>query len=173
MKTKEKRVQHTPGPWTIADAGPDSGNVIRFEINQCDFMVCEIFDSALEPDGNDRIEAQERDEANANLIASAPQLLSACICAMRAFSEDPAPSALSIVAVAAIKEEVTMNDYTEAEQRIWDEIFVSLISGGESSDNAAINADAAIAVRRKRFAPAPEQSKVRTLVDRSAKGALK
>ncbi len=65
-----KTVSHTPGPWRVEDAGPNSGNVIRFEIQSDAGDICDIEDPAI--DGNPNA------EANAQLIAAAPELLEAC-----------------------------------------------------------------------------------------------
>jgi hypothetical protein len=89
------KAQHTPGPWKIQDAGPNSGNIIRFEIvwtaNGTDFhSICEIEDSTV--DAKDKKAAARMDEANARLIAAAPALLAACEAALdmmkRAWSDD-------------------------------------------------------------------------------------
>lgn len=68
--------------WTIRDAGPNSGNIIRFEIMCGDSVVCEIEDSTidLQNDGATASEirrAAKKDEAKARLIKAAPNLLAA------------------------------------------------------------------------------------------------
>lgn len=72
----------TPEPWTIQDAGPNSGNCIRMEIvGENGFKICDIEDSAINVKSHSArkvIAAQKRDEANARLIAAAPDLLAAC-----------------------------------------------------------------------------------------------
>jgi hypothetical protein len=83
------KAQHTPGPWKIQDAGPNSGNIIRFEIvwtaNGTDFhSICEIEDSTV--DAKDKKAAARMDEANARLIAAAPALLAACEAATDLFA---------------------------------------------------------------------------------------
>ncbi len=69
----------TPGPWTVQDAGPFSGNVVRAEVVAGEFKVCEIEDSAVNEDQNignhARKRAVKRDEANARLIAASPKLV--------------------------------------------------------------------------------------------------
>lgn len=72
--------KHTPGPWKIQDAGPNSGNVIRFEIvwsaNGTDFYkICEIEDGTI--DATNKKAAARMDEANATLLAASPDLLDA------------------------------------------------------------------------------------------------
>ncbi|MCW8132642.1 MAG: hypothetical protein KIS92_19995 [Planctomycetota bacterium] len=76
--------RHTPRPWRFDDAGPLSGNIIRFEIlagsETEPFRVCEIEDSVPDIDaekGAERVRAAHRDLANARLIVAAPQLLEA------------------------------------------------------------------------------------------------
>lgn len=72
------KTEHTPGPWTVRDAGPNCGNVIRLEVMSGDFKVCDVEDSAIDfhlRTFRSTIQAQNRDAANARLIASAPDLL--------------------------------------------------------------------------------------------------
>ena len=74
--------KHTPGPWRFDDAGPLSGNIIRFDVlagpESDPFRVCEIDDSAADVPLSKRKAAAARDLANARLVAAAPALLEAC-----------------------------------------------------------------------------------------------
>lgn len=72
----QTQTTHTRGPVKIQDAGPFSGNIIRFEIVAGDdFKLCEIEDSAVQTEqdiGNHaRKRAIRRDEANARLLTAA------------------------------------------------------------------------------------------------------
>lgn len=64
--TTETKVQHTPGPWAIFDAGRDD-NLFVEGIGS----VCKI--ARKGPDGRNR----ELEMANARLIAAAPEMLEA------------------------------------------------------------------------------------------------
>lgn len=58
---------HTPGPWTIHGWGEDN-----YEVNADDETVCNV------PGFDDETVDSDRAEANARLIAAAPELLAAC-----------------------------------------------------------------------------------------------
>ncbi len=84
LKKLEGR-ETTPGPWRFDDAGPLSGNIVRFDVlagpENNPFRVCEIDDTAAEVDSektSERRRAANRDLANARLIAASPDLLVAC-----------------------------------------------------------------------------------------------
>ncbi len=89
MKTKET---HTPGPWNwgesddhkAADICPARGEIIA-RVNKAGFISADVM-------------AAFPHEANARLIAAAPEMMLAIQSAMRAFADDPEPSALSLVA---------------------------------------------------------------------------
>lgn len=68
-----EEAKHTSAPWRLHDYGPDSGNVIRFEVHSERGMICEIEDPDLVSDQISKSEAS----ANACLIVAAPDLLAA------------------------------------------------------------------------------------------------
>lgn len=69
--------KHTQGPWGVNDAGPESGNVIRFEIDAPNGVrICDIEDPAVNNDADAM--SSEQAEANARLISAAPELLQVC-----------------------------------------------------------------------------------------------
>lgn len=64
--------EHTPGPWTVASNGDDGARVNAFAtVAWCPTSA------AFGVDGSQVISADEA-EANARLIAAAPELLAAC-----------------------------------------------------------------------------------------------
>jgi hypothetical protein len=87
-KLKIMKPKHTPGPWSLSDAGPNSGNIIRMEVCGPDaHRVCEIEDSTIDAAKTMKRKAAQRDEANARLIQSAPDLLSALVMAQHIIHE--------------------------------------------------------------------------------------
>lgn len=62
-------MSHTPGPWTIHGWGEDN-----YEVNAADETVCNV------PGFCDETVDSDRAEANARLIAAAPELLAVCQC---------------------------------------------------------------------------------------------
>lgn len=65
--------KHTPGPWQISDnVNNHCGTGCWYQITRGDEYVCEIY--AIEEKNPDI----EKHEANARLIAAAPDLLAAC-----------------------------------------------------------------------------------------------
>tara|TARA_R110000787_G_scaffold209159_1_gene319202 strand:- start:125 stop:427 length:303 start_codon:yes stop_codon:yes gene_type:complete len=57
---------HTPGPWSIEDDTPGETTGLRFAINSKDYIIARTTDGWKEA------------EANARLIAAAPELLEQC-----------------------------------------------------------------------------------------------
>lgn len=66
-----QRIQHTPGPWTIS--GEEHANVIC----GAHFVVADVFPEAS--DMTTGAGTHEEAEANARLIAAAPELLAVCL----------------------------------------------------------------------------------------------
>ena len=62
----EKQVTFTPGPWSIEDDTPGETTGLRFAINSKDYIIARTTDGWKEA------------QANARLIASAPELLEMC-----------------------------------------------------------------------------------------------
>ena len=62
----EKQVTHTPGPWSIEDCTPGESTGLRFAINSKDNVIARTTDGWKEA------------QANARLIARAPELLQQC-----------------------------------------------------------------------------------------------
>ena len=62
----EKQVTHTPGPWAIEDCTPGESTGLRFAINSKNNVIARTTDGWKEA------------QANARLIASAPELLEMC-----------------------------------------------------------------------------------------------
>ena len=67
--------EHTPLPWRLADYGPMSGDVIRFEIYSGDAHICDI-----DPD----VEGAPEAEANATYIVRACNAYPKLVAAMKA-----------------------------------------------------------------------------------------
>lgn len=61
--TKEKAMKHTPGPWKVVNWRGETVVSPDKDLN-CQYTICQLYG----PDA----------EANANLIASAPELLETC-----------------------------------------------------------------------------------------------
>lgn len=68
---------HTPGPWTIDDAGPDSGNLIRGEVYGPRRQL--IAELPCPHANRDNHVGPKNWLGNARLIAAAPDMLLACI----------------------------------------------------------------------------------------------
>lgn len=64
------KTQHTPGPWNISQVVTQSTGLRVFHLDSDTGGPIGYFDSLDDPDGDD--------EANAVLIAAAPDLLDAC-----------------------------------------------------------------------------------------------
>jgi len=62
----EKQVTHTPGPWAIEDCTPGESTGLRFAINSENNVIARTTDGWKEA------------QANARLIAAAPELLEQC-----------------------------------------------------------------------------------------------
>ena len=62
----EKQVTHTQGPWAIEDCTPGESTGLRFAINSKDNVIARTTDGGKEA------------QANARLIAAAPELLEQC-----------------------------------------------------------------------------------------------
>ena len=62
----EKQVTFTPGPWSIEDDTPGETTGLRFAINSKDYIIARTTDGWKEA------------QANARLIASAPDMLEMC-----------------------------------------------------------------------------------------------
>ena len=62
----EKQETFTPGPWSIEDCTPGESTGLRFAINSKDNVIARTTDGWKEA------------QANARLIASAPELLEQC-----------------------------------------------------------------------------------------------
>lgn len=65
------KTQHTPSPWTISEH--EHANVI-FSDNG---VICDVFHANEDDDMTASVESREESDANARLIAAAPELLSA------------------------------------------------------------------------------------------------
>ena len=81
--------KHTPGPWAV---WPTADSMIDVAVGPAvgGVAVCQIV--TADGRGINTDEAMERGNANARLIASAPDLLDLCERALRALSEDDFPS---------------------------------------------------------------------------------
>ncbi len=64
--------KHTPGPWHVDTDSRDGARTVVLD-HQCD-AICDTLPGATE---GDRIAARNEAEANARLIAAAPELLGA------------------------------------------------------------------------------------------------
>lgn len=64
-------MKHTPGPWTLGRSGYNDNLQYRYVIQSPTRLVANAFGVADEP--------AEEAEANARLIAAAPELLAACL----------------------------------------------------------------------------------------------
>lgn len=78
-KTKSPKAgerTHTPGPWTKEGGGSLSVFAGRGEYDR---SICEVSTSGMpfHPDGSPTVYDQDESEANARLIAAAPELLTA------------------------------------------------------------------------------------------------
>ncbi len=62
----EKQETHTPGPWSIEDCTPGESTGLRFAINSENNVIARTTDGWKE------------EQANARLIAAAPELLEQC-----------------------------------------------------------------------------------------------
>lgn len=62
---------HTPGPWAICEH--DHANVIWADNG----VICDVFHANEDDEMTASVESREESEANARLIAAAPQLLAA------------------------------------------------------------------------------------------------
>lgn len=73
---------HTPGPWQLTDAGPNSGNIVRGEITGADGAhIADLIDA----DGQ---MTPKQWKANAKLIRAAPELLEAMKKIVKELSQD-------------------------------------------------------------------------------------
>lgn len=81
--------KHTPGPWAV---WPTADSMIDVAVGPAvgGVAVCQIV--TADGRGINTDEAMERGNANARLIASAPELLDLCERSLRALSEDDFPS---------------------------------------------------------------------------------
>ena len=61
-----EKVTHTPGPWSVEDCTPGESTGLRFAINSKDNVIARTTDGWKEA------------QANARLIAAAPELLEQC-----------------------------------------------------------------------------------------------
>jgi hypothetical protein len=64
--------KHTPGPWTLDDFGPNSGNIYRGEIDAKNSRIADLMD-CFDNGGM----TPEQWVANAHLIAAAPLMYEA------------------------------------------------------------------------------------------------
>ncbi|MCK5608946.1 hypothetical protein KAR91_44140 [Candidatus Pacearchaeota archaeon] len=65
-------MKHTPGPWTVKVYKAHKTNKPQYEIeSKTGLPICVVCDVSKQPV-----------KANANLIAAAPELLQACLCAL-------------------------------------------------------------------------------------------
>ena len=93
-KTNMKDTQHTPGPWRVKQTGFTYFRDLT--ILGADWhgeetpVAAAIVRNALHPYGR-ADKARAEIEANARLIASAPELLSACMSALRALEDNLQP----------------------------------------------------------------------------------
>lgn len=69
MNDTKQQVGHTPGPWWVENRKPDGR-----DIHSESALVCRLHDDAA-----DAIGPGPLGEADANLIAAAPDLLAACL----------------------------------------------------------------------------------------------
>ena len=76
MENTDKSVKHTPGPWKVSAQVNGKRHVVREGCQAGESALCML------PEG--RIESERM--ANARLIASAPELLAACLAFNDAYS---------------------------------------------------------------------------------------
>ena len=77
------KANHTPGPWhaETSDHYTLGGDMIEISLHDSEGMICDQIASVMLDTGDDTAEDQKRykeQEANAHLIAAAPDLLAAC-----------------------------------------------------------------------------------------------
>ena len=74
--TKEKHATHTPGPWAISSVIKHGARCYRTIRQEGRFKLAEVF--AFNECATGTEEGKAEDEANARLIAAAPELLEQC-----------------------------------------------------------------------------------------------
>ena len=88
----EKQVTHTPGPWAIEDCTPGESTGLRFAINSKDNVIARTTDGWKEA------------QANARLIAAAPEMLDALKNVKRALGMPVSLEAIRLLVDEAIHE---------------------------------------------------------------------
>lgn len=94
MKTENNQPKHTPGPWEYGKLN----NYEYFDVEHKGTRICSLF---THMDGD--TEEQEEAEANAQLIASAPDMLEALQKCVKAMENSNCDSLITDQAKAIIK----------------------------------------------------------------------
>lgn len=92
--------KHTPGDWTLHDAGERSGNIIRFEIMGVkgqSIAEIECFST-----GDTGCKSHGEVLANARLMKAAPDLLAACEAAQKVINCIPHEQAVAVPGISRL-----------------------------------------------------------------------